>query len=65
MTPVHCMVFILMQVHPSSLLFLCICYMITAQNLITVCQSYLSEFTPVVVLDQNSHSGMEIHTTIT
>ena len=34
MTPVHCMVFILMQAHPSSLLPLC--YMITAQNLATV-----------------------------
>ena len=36
MTPVHCMAFILIQVHPSSLLLLCICYMITAQTLVTV-----------------------------
>ena len=36
MTPVHIIVFILIQVHPSSLLLLCIRYMITAQNPVTV-----------------------------
>ena len=58
------MIFILVQVPPDFLLFLCICLMITAQNLITVqvIQMYLCELAPVVVLGHNNHCGTETHT---
>ena len=36
MTLVNCVVFILIQAHPSSLLLFCIRCMITAQNLVPV-----------------------------
>ena len=58
------MIFILVQVPIDILLFLCICLMITAQNLITVqvIQMYLCELAPVVVLGHNNHCGTETHT---